>query len=177
MDSIKNVQNKKNKNRKRKRKKNFLFYSKVFKKNSKKINKHVLLRSPEWCLFFLRLYGKTRPNFGSIFSIITSKHAKLHHIKNHKNYLPGILQKWLKIAILLDLEGQILNPFFKFVCKTLLNMTKNILKSQKIPLSKKIQSAKDFKNGQKRAKMAVFRPRGSEFWECKKGLDILLLLP
>ena len=47
-------------------------------------NKHVLLRSPEWCLFSIRLYGKTRPNVEPISSTITSKHAK-KHIKNHKN--------------------------------------------------------------------------------------------
>ena len=35
-------------------------------------------------MFFLRLYGKTRPNFGPILLNITSKHAKKHHIKNHK---------------------------------------------------------------------------------------------
>ena len=34
-------------------------------------------------------YGKTRPNFGPISITITSKHAKKHHIKNHKNWLPG----------------------------------------------------------------------------------------
>jgi len=82
-------------------------------------NKHVLLRSPEWsCLFFLRLYGKTRPNFGPIFSIITSKYAQKHYVKKKiitcKNFYVKKTAKMVKNCCFFHLEGQILTLFSRF---------------------------------------------------------------
>ena len=80
---------------------------------------------------FLGYTAKTRPNFGQIFSIIISKHAKKHHIEIIKiNHLEKFLklQKWLKIAVLLDLEGQIIIPFSNLLLITLKYAKKHHIK-------------------------------------------------
>ena len=68
---------------------------------------------------FLGYTSKTRPNFGLIFSIITSKHAKKHHIEIIKiNYLEKFLSpKTAEMAEngrFVGPRGPNYNPFFNF---------------------------------------------------------------
>ena len=68
---------------------------------------------------FLGYTAKTRPNFGPIFSIITSKHAKKHHIEIIKiNYLEKFQSpKTAEMAEngrFVGPRGPNYDPFFKF---------------------------------------------------------------
>ena len=66
--------------------------------------------------------------------------------------------------------GSNFDPFFTIFCKSLLNMPKNIIsKNKKKSLSEKCPSPKNCKNGEIRAKMAVFRPSRPEFCENQKN--------
>ena len=79
--------------------------------------------------------------------LITMKNAKV------------LLRKWLKVAVLLDLEGKIITPFSKFFANHFQICQRNILKNQMNSFTIKFSKPKKLR---KWPKMTFFDPGGAE---------------
>ena len=73
---------------------------------------------------FPMLYGKTRPNFGPNFSIITSKYANKHYIKKTSTCYSGPRNDVCSFLDYTAKQGQVLGQFPQL---SLLNMSRNII--------------------------------------------------